>query len=55
VAKDLFLFDGLDDQVLYIVPSQRLAILRMGDAPPRAPEWDNAFLPNLILRALAQP
>jgi CubicO group peptidase (beta-lactamase class C family) len=55
LAKDLFLFDGLDDQVLYIVPSQKLAILRMGDAPPRAPEWDNAFLPNLVLRALAQP
>jgi CubicO group peptidase (beta-lactamase class C family) len=55
LAKDLFLFDGLDDQVLYMIPSQKLAILRMGDAPPRAPEWDNAFLPNLVLRALPQP
>jgi CubicO group peptidase (beta-lactamase class C family) len=52
LAKDLFLFDGLDDQVLYMIPSQKLAILRMGDAPPRSPEWDNAFLPNLISRAL---
>jgi CubicO group peptidase (beta-lactamase class C family) len=55
LAKDLFLFDGLDDQVLYMIPSKKLAILRMGDAPPRSPEWDNAFLPNLVLRALAQP
>ncbi len=55
LAKDLFLFDGLDDQVLYMIPSRKLAILRMGDAPPRSPEWDNAFLPNLVLRALAQP
>jgi CubicO group peptidase (beta-lactamase class C family) len=55
LAKDLFLFDGLDDQVLYMIPSRKLAILRMGDAPPRSPEWDNAFLPNLILRAIPQP
>ena len=55
LAKDLFLFDGLDDQVLFLIPSQRLAILRMGDAPPRSPEWDNAYLPNLVLRAVARP
>jgi CubicO group peptidase (beta-lactamase class C family) len=52
LADDLFLFDGNADQVLYIVPSQRLAILRMGGPPPKAPEWDNAVLPNLILRDL---
>jgi CubicO group peptidase (beta-lactamase class C family) len=52
LAKDLFLFDGLDNQVLYMIPSRKLAILRMGDAPPRSPEWDNAFLPNLVLRAI---
>jgi CubicO group peptidase (beta-lactamase class C family) len=53
VAKDLFLFDGNADQVLYMVPSQKLAILRMGDAPPKSPEWDNAYLPNLVLRGIA--
>jgi CubicO group peptidase (beta-lactamase class C family) len=55
VAKDLFLFDGNSNQVLYMIPSQKLAILRMGDAPPKTPEWDNAYLPNLVLRAITQP
>jgi CubicO group peptidase (beta-lactamase class C family) len=55
LAKDLFLFDGNADQVAYIVPSQRLIVLRMGDQPPKTPEWDNAVLPNLILRGLMQP
>jgi CubicO group peptidase (beta-lactamase class C family) len=54
VAKDLFLFDGNANQVLYMVPSQRLAILRMGNPPPKSPEWDNAYLPNLILRDIAK-
>jgi CubicO group peptidase (beta-lactamase class C family) len=55
LAKDLFLFDGNADQVLYMIPSAKLAILRMGDAPPKSPEWDNAYLPNLILRAIGKP
>jgi CubicO group peptidase (beta-lactamase class C family) len=50
LAKDLFLFDGNANQVLYMVPSKHLAILRMGNPPPKSPEWDNAYLPNLILR-----
>lgn len=52
MAEDLFLFDGNANQVLYIVPSRRLAILRMGGPPPKSPEWDNAILPNLVLRDL---
>ncbi len=55
LAKDLFLFDGNADQVIYIVPSQRLIILRMGEQPPKTPEWDNAALPNLIMRGLIHP
>jgi CubicO group peptidase (beta-lactamase class C family) len=54
LARDLFLFDGNSNQVVYIVPSAELVILRIGDAPPRANgvEWDNTKLPNLLLRAL---
>lgn len=52
LADDLFLFDGAADQVLYLVPSAKLAILRTGTTPPKTPEWDNAVLPNTILRAL---
>ena len=55
LARDLYLFDGNADQVVYIVPSRRLIVLRMGDAPPTSPEWDNAVLPNTILRGLTPP
>ena len=54
LADDLFLFDGNSNQVVYIVPSQRLIILRTGDRPPIEPEWDNATLPNIILTELTR-
>jgi CubicO group peptidase (beta-lactamase class C family) len=49
---DLFLFDGNSNQTLYLSPKYDLAILRMGETPPASPEWDNARLPNLIMRAI---
>jgi CubicO group peptidase (beta-lactamase class C family) len=54
LADDLFLFDGNANQVVYVIPSQQLVILRVGNSPPRTPgqEWDNSFLPNTILRGL---
>ncbi len=52
LAPDLFLFDGNANQVMYVVPSRRLVILRMGDFPPRDAPWDNAVLANLVLRDL---
>ena len=60
LARDLVLFDGNSDQVVYIVPSAKLIVLRTGDSPPKSPEWDNSFLPNTVLRGmeykgLAQP
>jgi CubicO group peptidase (beta-lactamase class C family) len=51
-AEDLYLFDGNSNQVVYIVPSKRLIVLRLGDTPPKSPEWDNSILPNLILGGL---
>ncbi len=54
LARDLFLFDGNANQVVYIVPSAELVVLRVGGPPPRGAdgEWDNTKLPNLLLRAL---
>lgn len=51
--KNLILFDGLNGQIVYIMPSHELVIVRTGlRPPPGKPEWDNAYLPNLLLRAL---
>lgn len=54
LARDLFMFDGNSNQVLYVVPSARLVVLRLGAQPPRSPsgEWDNAVLPNVLLRGI---
>ena len=51
-AGDLFLFDGNSNQVVYIVPSERLVVLRTGGDPRKDPEWDNSFLPNVILAGI---
>jgi CubicO group peptidase (beta-lactamase class C family) len=52
LADDLFLFDGNQRQVAYIVPSADLVILRLGDWPPRDVEWDHSVVPNTILSAM---
>ncbi|MEM0928237.1 MAG: serine hydrolase [Pseudomonadota bacterium] len=51
---ELVLFDGNGNQVAYIVPSEQLVILRMGESPPKDTPWDNAYMPNLILTALGK-
>ena len=48
--KDIVLFDGNGNQVMYMVPSQQMIILRTGGSPPKDAEWDNSFLPNLLVR-----
>jgi CubicO group peptidase (beta-lactamase class C family) len=50
----MVLFDGNSNQVAWIVPSEDLVILRVGDQPPRAPEWDNTAIPNTILRGIVR-
>jgi len=51
-AKDLFLFDGNSNQVVYMIPSQRLVILRTGANPPKDKAWDNSLLPNMLIRGM---
>ena len=53
LADDLFMFDGSEGRLVYIVPSEDLVIVRTGFRPlPGDPEWDNAFLPNTIIRGI---
>ena len=53
LSDDLFLFDGNSNQVVYMIPSEDLVILRTGAWAPKEPEeWDNAYLPNLIVSNL---
>ena len=52
LAHDLFLFDGNANQVIYIVPSARLIVARLGNRPAAETEWDNTYLVNTVLRGL---
>lgn len=56
-ARGVYVFDGADARILWIIPSHDLVVLRLGDPPPRdGPRWDNALIPNALIRALeAQP
>ncbi|MCB2108322.1 MAG: beta-lactamase family protein [Rhodobacteraceae bacterium] len=56
LAEDLYLFDGNANQVVYVIPSQDLVILRTGNNPPRSKdkEWDNSYLPNTIMRGIVK-
>jgi CubicO group peptidase (beta-lactamase class C family) len=52
LAADLFLFDGNNHQVVYIIPSAKMVVLRTGRETPDEPEFDNTILPNTLLRGL---
>jgi CubicO group peptidase (beta-lactamase class C family) len=51
--KDLALFDGNSNQVVYMIPSQNMIVLRTGGDPPKEAPWDNSVLPNLLIRDAA--
>lgn len=51
-ADDLVLFDGNGNQVIYMIPSQGLLIARFGNWPNPKSDWDNAYLPNLLLGSM---
>jgi len=50
---DLTLFDGNSNQVVYMIPSQDMIILRTGGDTPEDKPWDNSYLPNLLIRDFA--
>ena len=49
-TNDVFLVDGGGGNRLWLVPSLQMAILRTGGSPPRGVDWDDAHIPNLIIR-----
>ena len=49
-AHDVAWLEGTNRQRLWIVPSLRLSILRIGDEPPSSRDWDEAMIPNSIIR-----
>jgi CubicO group peptidase (beta-lactamase class C family) len=51
VAPDVIFFDGFGGQRVYIIPSRQLVIVRIGAITPA---WDDAYLPNVIVRGLPQ-
>jgi CubicO group peptidase (beta-lactamase class C family) len=49
VADDLFYLDGRHHQRVYVVPSEELVIVRLGEEPPA---WNDAVIPNAIVEGL---
>ena len=52
-AKDVARLESAGKQRLWIVPSLRLVILRLGDEPPESEGWDEAMIPDSIIRGTA--
>ena len=52
LADDVFYLDGGAKTRVWIVPSQDLVIARLGNAPPRGLDFDEAFIPNTIIRGI---
>ena len=50
-ARDLFAVEGAGGNRLWLVPSLQLAILCTGARAGRDAAWDDARIPNLIIRA----
>jgi len=49
-ARDVAWLESAGKQRLWIVPSLRLTILRVGDEPPESRGWDEAMIPDSIIR-----
>jgi CubicO group peptidase (beta-lactamase class C family) len=49
-ARDVAWLEGSEQQRLWIVPSLKLAILRLGREAEGSKEWDEAMIPDTIIR-----
>ncbi|TVQ08829.1 MAG: class C beta-lactamase-related serine hydrolase [Leptolyngbya sp. DLM2.Bin27] len=52
VASDTFYLDGRHHQRVYVIPSEELVIVRLGEHPPA---WNDAVIPNAIVTGLRRP
>jgi CubicO group peptidase (beta-lactamase class C family) len=52
-AHDVAWLESAGKQRLWIVPSLRLTILRVGDEPPDSQGWDEAMIPDSIIRNMS--
>jgi CubicO group peptidase (beta-lactamase class C family) len=50
-ANDVAWLEDAGKQRLWVVPSLQLAILRVGGEPPAAKGWDEAIIPDSIIRS----
>jgi len=50
--KDMMMFDGNARQIVYMIPSANMIALRVGNNPPKEPEWDNTVIPNTLIRGM---
>lgn len=48
--KNMMMFDGNSNQIVYMIPSANMIALRVGNRPPKDLEWDNTVLPNTLIR-----
>lgn len=51
-AADTFYLDGRHHQRVYVIPSEELVIVRIGEDPP---DWNDAVIPNAIVEGLRRP
>ena len=50
LAQDTFYLDGASRQRVYIIPSQNLVIVRVGERPK---QWDDSVIPNTLVKSLS--
>jgi hypothetical protein len=51
-AKDVAWLEAAGKQRLWVVPSLKLTILRVGGEPSASAGWDEAIIPDSIIRSL---
>jgi CubicO group peptidase (beta-lactamase class C family) len=51
-ARDLVWLEAAGKQRMWIVPSLKLVILRIGDEPPASRGWDEAMIPDSVIRGM---